>query len=399
MTPEDYYLEQREQVHDDVVNLQEKALRLACKECGLTEEIDEFEVISSSDEIAKTAWYKGMYAKRVKFECSELNLTFFYDAYGIATYTYAGFSSNADTLENITKAFANAEQLRVKMDEIMERMIEEKDKGKEEVNCQEKDDKKTGFIGKKYSDTKFVFGEVRSQLDMETFEVRYVACAANIDLANYSLEEIYNQGAESKAKETVYVNRLCIFIHGKTDTGKTYTSVEALKQMGYKRFYDVRGYGPAKFRNINTSIQAILLDNWTDGKYMSLLLELCGDKPVKITHREKNNQYFMGDMIVVTSTESFEEWAKKCRFKPDQIEYLRSRFYICEVGKKMQIHCVSIIDRETKEQQQERLGKFMDFAQAYNKLIMDYVKPGKWFNKKMIELVNTGGCDQLKRFF
>lgn len=55
MTPEDYYLEQREQVHDDVVNLQEKALRLACKECGLTEEIDEFEVISSSDEIAKTA--------------------------------------------------------------------------------------------------------------------------------------------------------------------------------------------------------------------------------------------------------------------------------------------------------------------------------------------------------
>lgn len=77
MTPEDYYLEQREQVHDDVVNLQEKALRLACKECGLTEEIDEFEVISSSDEIAKTAWYKGMYAKRVKFECSELNLTFF----------------------------------------------------------------------------------------------------------------------------------------------------------------------------------------------------------------------------------------------------------------------------------------------------------------------------------
>ena len=192
MTPEDYYLEQREQVHDDVVNLQEKALRLACKECGLTEEIDEFEVISSSDEIAKTAWYKGMYAKRVKFECSELNLTFFYDAYGIATYTYAGFSSNADTLENITKAFAKAEQLRIKMDEIMERMIEEKDKGKEEVNCQEKEDKKTGFIGKKYSDTKFVFGEVRSQLDMKTFEVQYVACATGIDLANYSLNYLNN---------------------------------------------------------------------------------------------------------------------------------------------------------------------------------------------------------------
>lgn len=192
MTPEDYYLEQREQVHDDVVNLQEKALRLACKECGLTEEIDEFEVISSSDEIAKTAWYKGMYAKRVKFECSELNLTFFYDAYGIATYTYAGFSSNADTLENITKAFAKAEQLRIKMDEIMKRMIEEKDKGKEEVNCQEKEDKKTGFIGKKYSDTKFVFGEVRSQLDMKTFEVQYVACATGIDLANYSLNYLNN---------------------------------------------------------------------------------------------------------------------------------------------------------------------------------------------------------------
>ena len=192
MTPEDYYFEQREQVHDDVVNLQEKALRLACKECGLTEEIDELEVISSSDEIAKTAWYKGMYAKRVKFECSELNLTFFYDAYGIATYTYAGFSSNADTLENITKAFAKAEQLRIKMDEVMERMIEEKEKGKEEVNCQEKEDKKTGFIGKKYSDTKFVFGEVRSQLDMKTFEVRYVACATSIDLANYSLNYLNN---------------------------------------------------------------------------------------------------------------------------------------------------------------------------------------------------------------
>ena len=112
------------------------------------------------------------------------------------------------------------------------------------------------------------------------------------------LEEIYNQGAESKAKETVYVNRLCVFIHGKTNTGKTYTSVEALKQMGYNHFYDIRGYGPAKFRNISTSVQAILLDNWTDGKYMSRFLELCGDKPVKITHREKNNQYFVGDVIV-----------------------------------------------------------------------------------------------------
>ncbi len=212
------------------------------------------------------------------------------------------------------------------------------------------------------------------------------------------LEEIYNQGAESKAKETVYVNRLCVFIHGKTNTGKTYTSVEALKQIGYNHFYDIRGYGPAKFRNISTSVQAILLDNWTDGKYMSRFLELCGDKPVKITHREKNNQYFVGDMIVVTSTESFDEWAKTCRFTPEQTEYLRSRFYICEVGKKMQIHCVSIIDRETKEQQQERLGKFMDFAQTYNKLILDYIKPGKWFNKKMLELVNTSNHDQLKHF-
>lgn len=190
MTPEDYYFEQREQIHDDVVNLQEKALRLACKECGLTEEIDEFEAISSSDEIAKTAWYKGMYAKRIKFECSELNMTFFYDAYGIATYTYAGFSSNADTLENITKAFAKAEQFRIKMDEIMEQMLKNEDK--DEVVCQDDSDKKTGFIGKKYSDTNFVFGEVRSQLDMETFEVRYVACAMNIDLVNYSLNYLNN---------------------------------------------------------------------------------------------------------------------------------------------------------------------------------------------------------------
>ena len=169
-----------------------KALRLACKECGLTEEIDEFEAISSSDEIAKTAWYKGMYAKRVKFECSELNMTFFYDVYGIAAYTYAGFSSNADTLENITKAFAKAEQFRIKMDEIMERMLSDKDEEKDKVNCQDDSDKKAGFIGKKYSDTKFVFGEVRSQLDMKTFEVQYVACASNIDLANYSLNYLNN---------------------------------------------------------------------------------------------------------------------------------------------------------------------------------------------------------------
>lgn len=131
-----------------------------------------------------------MYAKRVKFECSELNLTFFYDAYGIATYTYAGFSSNADTLENITKAFAKAEQLRIKMDEIMEQML--KDDDKDEVVCQDDSGKKTGFIGKKYSETQFVFGEVRSQLDMETFEVRYVACATNIDLVNYSLNYLNN---------------------------------------------------------------------------------------------------------------------------------------------------------------------------------------------------------------
>lgn len=211
------------------------------------------------------------------------------------------------------------------------------------------------------------FGDFRDWYFSKRFPLR-------CELDSKILEEIYNQGVESKVKENICINRLCIFIRGDANTGKTYTSEETLRAMNYKRIHEPIWLGSGKFSDLQTDHQAILIDTLSDGKDMSYLLKFCCDKPVKISRSKKDHRYFTGEVVIVTGVFTFDEWAKHCKFNKEQTEYIKSKFYICECKENMQIKCISAADYGTKEQQQERLGKFMDFAQLYNRLILNYKK-------------------------
>ena len=47
--------------------------------------------------------------------------------------------------------------------------------------------------------------------------------------------ERYDKGIADSIKDETYVNRLCIFITGKPNMGKSYTSLETMRELGYER--------------------------------------------------------------------------------------------------------------------------------------------------------------------
>lgn len=179
--------------HEVIVELQEKALKLACARAESGEYVMKFDsndIRTKSDEIATSNWYEGMYVHRSYMYCKELRMTFFYDENGKATYTYSGRSNDEDTLRKLTKAFTMAEQLREAMDDVMDEMIDRKNAEDNEAETESENDDKANFIGQKYSNTCFMFGEVRSVLRSEDLNVYYAACIKTIDLKKYSKREI-----------------------------------------------------------------------------------------------------------------------------------------------------------------------------------------------------------------
>lgn len=202
-----------------------------------------------------------------------------------------------------------------------------------------------------------------------------------------TLKESYYRGIEARVQKNKFVNRLCIFITGKQNSGKSYTSLETLKRMGYKRIHSVDNGGTGKFDELSPTTQAIIIDDQT----APALLNLCDCKIVKAYRRGSGDRYFAGDMLIVTSNLSFEAWAKDCGCEDNQIEALKSRFYVCELNENGHLNCKSVGYRGGIEEQKERLKKFLKFKTTYDSLITEYNKGN--LNRLYAQLIN--GTDDI----
>lgn len=192
-----------------------------------------------------------------------------------------------------------------------------------------------------------------------------------------SIKESYLRGVAERIEEDDRVNRLCIFIQGKKNSGKTYAAMEALKG---NKILTVGGGGTGKFDNLTVTTNVIIID---DDKCPNLL-NMTDNYIRQAYRRQNNNPWWCGEYFVVTSNLSFDEWLEECGInvkngvdkKSEHYYAMLSRFYVCFVCKdysgKTILHCSSPSKRGNKEEQENRKAKYIDFRDKFEKSIQEY---------------------------
>lgn len=179
----------------------------------------------------------------------------------------------------------------------------------------------------------------------------------------------YYRGVEDRVKHgNREVTRICIFIQGKPNIGKTYAAKKALAG---KYVLEIAGGGTGKFDTLTPAHEAIILDDTTCGN----LLNLTDNYFCQTYKRNNNNPYWCGEWFVVTSNLTFEEFLRTCNISQEHFDAMRSRFFVCHVenhdGKNYLI-CDSSCKRGSVEERQYRKEKYMQFRDIYNETLQSY---------------------------
>ena len=117
------------------------------------------------------------------------------------------------------------------------------------------------------------------------------------------ITEHYYHGLEARIKEHVEIDRVCIYIQGEANRGKTYAAEHALLDMGLNLFR-VTGGGTGKFDSLTAAHEAILIDDETCPN----LLNMTDDYICQAYKRGRNNPPWTGRLLVVTSNVPFYDW-------------------------------------------------------------------------------------------
>lgn len=194
------------------------------------------------------------------------------------------------------------------------------------------------------------------------------------------IEKSFYFGAEAKANEHEDLNRLCIFIQGSPNTGKSYAASHA---MAGKRVLHVSGGGSGKFDKLSPATEVIIVDDDIAGN----LLNMTDNYMCQAYKRGSNNPYWCGQYYIVTSNLTFRQWLEDCGIRTqrytgsatvDSTHYqaMLSRFYVChiqDVGGINQLVCDTPSTRGNYDTQMERKTKFQEFREHFNAIIGKYV--------------------------
>jgi len=197
-----------------------------------------------------------------------------------------------------------------------------------------------------------------------------------------TIKESYTRGVESRLEEGTEINRLCVYIMGNPNTGKTYAAKEALAG---QQILNVGGGGSGKFDNLRPDHDAIILDD----DICPNLLNMTDNYICRAYRRNNNNSIWAGRYFVVTSNLSFTNWLITCGFKienPSTVHFrmlenkhysaMLSRFFVCSLipdangGNKLAL--ISASTRGSEAEQHERLNMFIDFKNKFNSIISEY---------------------------
>lgn len=178
------------------------------------------------------------------------------------------------------------------------------------------------------------------------------------------IRESYQFGVQKRIEEHEEITRLCIFIQGEKNQGKTYAARKALE--GKK--YLVTSPGTGKFDELKATTQAIVIDD----DVCPNLLNMTDNYMCKAYRRNKNNPAWTGNIFVVTSNLSFDKWLKESKITNEShIEAMHTRFYICFIKNKKLV-CLEKCIRGTMEVQEKRDEMYREFKKKYEKSISQY---------------------------
>ena len=198
-----------------------------------------------------------------------------------------------------------------------------------------------------------------------------------------TVRESYHRGQDFRLEEKQEMVRLCIFIQGEKNIGKTYAAKQALRNHNP---LSVGGGGTGKFDSLSPRNGAIIID---DDKCPNLL-NMSDNYICRAYKRGKDNPVWCGRYLVVTSNVSFSEWLNDCGIPSGIREFsngerynaqdaIETRFYICKVaeesfdGNTVKILKVLTPSKRGKvKEQKERLEMFKAFQEEYEKSINDY---------------------------
>lgn len=186
-----------------------------------------------------------------------------------------------------------------------------------------------------------------------------------------TIRESYERGVNARIEENSTVRRLCVFIQGEPNTGKTFASKKALSG---NAILTVEGGGTGKFDNLRPDHNAIIISD----DVCPNLLNMTDNYVCRAYKRQKNNPAWAGEYFIVTSNLSFEDWLSECKINihGKHFSAMLSRFYVCEIKAKGDgtnyLALKSASDRGSIEEQTKRADMFMNFQKKFNEIMADY---------------------------
>lgn len=185
-----------------------------------------------------------------------------------------------------------------------------------------------------------------------------------------TVRESYERGIHKRVNENTKINRLCIFIQGAPNQGKTFGAIKALAG---KKVLPVGGGGTGKFDRLSPSHEAIVIDD----DVAPNLLNMTDNYICQAYKRQSSNPYWCGKYFVVTSNKTFKDWLDSCGIKSKiHIDAMLSRFYVCHIENlhgNNRLVCDSVSTRGTAEEQEERKDMFLKFQKLMNESLKAYV--------------------------
>lgn len=205
------------------------------------------------------------------------------------------------------------------------------------------------------------------------------------------VKESYYRGIGAKIKEHIPIVRLCVFIQGPPNTGKTYATSHSIDG----ECLNVSGGGSGKFDNLKASHVGIIIDD----DICPNLLTMSDNYICYAYRRNNNNSVWAGAYLIVTSNLSFLEWLEECHFKvfniinstkpyrwqdalqcgflTEQAKALLSRFYICQLVVQPdgtnRLICDHVSTRGSADDQTIRRNMFVNFQWRFNNIIRAYI--------------------------
>ena len=181
----------------------------------------------------------------------------------------------------------------------------------------------------------------------------------------------YYAGIDQNISDNPNVNRLCVYIQSPPGFGKTYFARNKIPNSCV-----IDGGKSGKFDKLKPSHDALVIND----AYAENFLNLSDNYKVSTYRRNANNAYFCGNLLLVLSNEEFKEYMENTeKIDPEQLDALKSRFYICKViltDGTYKLLVLSPCVRGTQKDIENRENRFNELRSTFEMSLKEYQESG-----------------------